>query len=368
MKTTPDGGCLKGQPEGQVRGRGATANPGSRFNATCTEPMDDGWGPGDGEAPALRTTVEVDASRTIVSHNQSPDLPFEQSVNPYRGCEHGCIYCYARPGHAWLGLSPGLDFESRLFAKPDAPRLLARELSRPAYRCRALALGTFTDPYQPVERRWRITRGILELLWSCRHPVSLVTKSALVERDLDLLAPMARENLVQVQLSVTTLDRALARSLEPRAAAPQRRLGALRRLSEAGIPCGVLVAPVIPRLTDHELEAILEAAAGAGARWADYVLLRLPGEVAGLFEAWLEARHPLKARAVMQAVRAARGGQVDDPRFGHRMRGEGEYARLLARRFELACRRLGLGRECPPLDTRRFRPPSIAGDRQLSLF
>ena len=349
---------------GPRKGRGACSNPAGRFEPWTVEPADDGW-PGDEPTPAPRTTVAIDRARTVIARNDSPDVPFDRSINPYRGCEHGCIYCYARPSHARLGLSPGLDFETRLYAKPDAPRLLHDELARPGYRCAPIALGANTDPYQPVERRLRITRGILEVLAECRHPVMVTTKSAAVERDLDLLADMARQGLAEVAISVSTLDHALARRLEPRATAPARRIEAIRRLSAAGVPVRVLCAPVIPALNDHELERVLEAAAGAGARSAAYVLLRLPGEVRGLFEEWLAAHYPDRARRVVGALRAARGGRLSDARFGRRMTGEGGYARLLARRFALAARRCGLDRELPPLDTTRFRPP---GPFQPSLF
>ncbi|NIV75391.1 MAG: PA0069 family radical SAM protein, partial [Gammaproteobacteria bacterium] len=289
--------------------------------------------------------------------NRSPDVPFDQSINPYRGCEHGCIYCYARPTHAYLGLSPGLDFETRLFAKPEAARLLKKELARPGYRCRPLAMGTNTDPYQPVEKRWRITREVLEVLSDCHHPVSLVTKSSLIERDLDLLADLAARGLVEAYVSITTLDRRIARGMEPRAAAPQRRLRTLRTLSEAGVPTGALVAPVIPGLTDVELDAVLQESAEAGAQRAAYILLRLPLEVKELFQQWLEVHHPLKAKAVMSRVRETRGGRENDARFDHRMRGRGEYAAVIRKRFELACRRLGLNQSEIALDATRFQPP-----------
>ncbi|MEW6613151.1 MAG: PA0069 family radical SAM protein [Pseudomonadota bacterium] len=349
------------------KGRGAGSNPDGRYESRTRAALDDGWGSLDAEAPPLRTTVAMDAARTVITYNRSPDIPFDRSINPYRGCEHGCVYCFARPTHAYLGLSPGLDFESRLFAKPDAAALLAGELRRPGYRCQPIAMGTNTDPYQPVEQRWRITRQLLELLAACRHPVSIVTKSALIERDLDLLAPMAADGLAEVFISVTTLDRALARRLEPRAAAPQRRLDTLRALSAAGIPTGVLVAPVIPALTDAELEAILQACAEAGARSAAYVLLRLPLEVKALFREWLQMHAPLKAGHVMQLLREARGGRDNDPRFGERMRGNGAYADMLRQRFRLACRRLGLNRTAIELDTGQFRPPP-RDDGQMELF
>ncbi len=357
---------------GRTRGRGATGQPSARFEPLHREPVDDGW-VGDDEPPTpLRTEVTVERPRTVLSWNQSPDVPFELSLNPYRGCEHGCSYCFARPAHAYVGLSPGLDFESRLFAKVGAADCLRRELARPGHRVTPVALGINTDAYQPVEREWRITRELLEILAEARHPVSIVTKSALVERDLDLLAPMAEQGLVQVALSVTTLDRSLSRRLEPRAAAPQRRLETMRRLSAAGVPVSMLVAPLIPVLTDGELETLLVAGAEAGARSADYVLLRLPREVAGLFEDWLRAWTPLKADHVLQRLREAHGGRLYDSTFGHRMRGAGPYADLLAQRFRLARRRAGLGGRLAELDITRFRAPAPPDDRetsgQLALF
>ncbi len=356
-----------------LRGRGATFNPANRFRSETREASDDGWTAAtdatadadttapndllDGDLPPLKTTVSVQHARTIISRNDSPDVPFTQSINPYQGCEHGCVYCYARPSHAYLDLSPGLDFETRLFAKPDAAALLRQELARPGYRCDPIALGTNTDPYQPIEREWRITRQILEVLAEHDHPFTIVTKSALVERDLDLIAPMAAKNMARVFVSITTLDRDTARTLEPRAAAPPRRLQAIRALADAGVPVGVLVAPVIPQLNDRDLEAILEAAAAHGASAAGWILLRLPREVAPLFRDWLQAHHPLRAEHVMNLLRDMRGGRDNDPRFGARMRGEGAVAQLIERRFDLACRRLGLERDRAPLDTTSFRPP-----------
>ena len=352
------------------KGRGAVSNASGRFEAMDREAVDDGWGSLDEEPLALRTTLTVDASRSVISRNQSPDVPFEQSINPYRGCEHGCIYCFARPTHAWLGLSPGLDFESRLFYKPDAAHLLRRELARPGYQPKAITLGANTDPYQPVERRLGITRGIIEVLAACDHAVGIVTKSALVERDIDLLAPMAARGLASVCVSITTLDRTLARRMEPRAAAPERRLRSVRMLADAGIPVTVLVAPVIPVLNDPEIEHILETVARAGAVCAGYVLLRLPLEIAGLFHEWLHAHYPLKAEHVMARVRDTRGGRDYDARFGTRMRGEGVYADLIAARFKRACNRLALARR-PVLDETAFRPPAMPaadGGRQMQLL
>jgi DNA repair photolyase len=352
----------------QRKGRGAATNIDGRFEPYRHEAEDDGWGGLDETASPVPTTVGVDSARTVISRNDSPDIPFDQSINPYRGCEHGCIYCYARPTHTYLGLSPGLDFETRLFAKPNAAALLKNELRAPGYTPSAIALGTNTDPYQPIEQRRRITRAILEVLAECEHPVSIVTKSARIERDLDLLAPMAAKNLVQVYLSVTTLKRDLARRLEPRASAPERRLEAMRALSAANVPVGVMVAPVIPVLTDSEVEAILAAAHAAGASSAGYVLLRLPHEVKELFKEWLALHAPLAAEHVMARVRETRAGKENDPCFGTRMRGQGIYAEMIRNRFQLACRRLELGfRDRLDLDVSRFRPPVAAGD-QLSMF
>jgi len=347
------------------RGRGAVSNPACRYDSTRTVGLDDGWREPEVDTP--RTSVTVDFSRSIIARNRSPDVPFDQSINPYRGCEHGCIYCFARPSHAHLGLSPGLDFETRLVAKPDAAKLLRKELAKPGYRCSPIALGSNTDPYQPVERRWQVTRQVLEVLLECNHPVSIVTKSALVERDLDLLVQLAQQDLVQVFVSVTTLDAELARTMEPRAASPRRRLKTLRTLAEAGVPCGVLAAPMIPGLNDAELDAILEVAQRAGARRADYILLRLPLEVRDLFSEWLETHYPLKATAVMNRVRETRGGRDYDPSFNQRMRGQGKYAALLQWRFELASRRLGLNRGRLALDSTRFVPPQ-EHSAQLKLF
>lgn len=323
----------------------------------------------DEESGSPATEVRPDASRSIISRNRSPDVPFDRSINPYRGCEHGCIYCFARPTHAYLGLSPGLDFETRLLAKPEAAALLRRELARPGYRCAPMALGTNTDPYQPVERTWRITRQVLEVLAECAHPVSIVTKSALVERDLDILAPLAERRLAQVFVSLTTLDRDLSRRMEPRAAAPERRLRTIERLCAAGVPTGVLLAPLIPALNDAEVENLLRAARRAGALSAGYVVLRLPLEVGPLFEDWLVRHYPLRAGRVLGQIRAMRGGRDYDPRFGTRMRGQGPWADLLAKRFEVAGRRLGFAPTLPALDTTAFRAPAPEGDgHQLALF
>ena len=352
------------------RGRGATFNPKVRFETTDLDPFDDGWGSlaqARADDPPPRTEVMPDSSRSVIVRNTSPDIPFDRSINPYRGCEHGCVYCYARPTHAYLGLSPGLDFETKLTAKFDAAALLERELARPGYECQPIALGTNTDPYQPAERRLRITRDVLEVLARCRHPVTIVTKSAAVARDLDLLAPRAREDLARVAISVTTLDGELARRLEPRAAAPHRRLQAIRQLSEAGVPTAVMVAPIIPALTDQELERILQAAAAAGASSAGYVLLRLPHEVKELFEDWLGAHAPGRAAHVLSLVRQCRGGRLYDASFGRRMRGEGPYAQLIERRFAAAKRRFGLAGRTRPLRTDLFTPPDRDA-RQLRLL
>lgn len=348
------------------RGRGAGFNPANRHAAWEREEVDDGWPPDGEPAPPLVTQLTPDASRSIISWNRSPDVPFDRSVNPYRGCEHGCIYCYARPSHAWLGLSPGLEFESRLFFKPDAPALLRRELSKPGYRAAPLALSGDTDAYQPSERRLGLTRGLLEVLVEFRHPVLIVTKSALIERDLDLLQALAEADLVRVSLSLTTLDPALARQLEPRASAPARRLAALARLSQAGVPVGVMTAPVIPALTDQDLEALLGQAKDAGAAWASYVLLRLPLEVEALFRDWLARYCPQRAERVLSLLRDSHAGQLYDPRFGARMAGDGPVAQLIAQRFRLAQRRLGFGVWSAP-DSGQFRVPR-SGPEQLSLW
>jgi DNA repair photolyase len=350
------------------KGRGSATNTDGRFEPYRHEAIDDGWGALDEPVERIATTVEVDTARTVIARNDSPDIPFDQSINPYRGCEHGCIYCYARPSHAYLGLSPGLDFETRLFAKRDAAERLKAELRAPGYRVSPIALGVNTDAYQPTERRLRVTRSILEVLAACDHPVTLITKSALIERDIDLLAPMAKKNLVRAFVSVTTLKRELARRLEPRASAPQRRLEALKALSDAGIPAGVMVAPVIPVLTDSEMETILQAAREVGVQSARYVLLRLPHEVKHLFKEWLVTHAPMAAEHVMSRVREARGGKENDPNFGSRMVGDGAYAEMIKKRFRLACRRLGLNeRERADLNTTLFRPPTAAGD-QLPLL
>ncbi len=350
-----------------ARGRGATSNASGRFEPLISESFDDGWTGEDAAAPPLRTTVTAEKARAIITHNDSPDVGFERSINPYRGCEHGCIYCYARPAHAYMGLSPGLDFESRLFFKPNAARLLERELGRPSYECGVIHIGGNTDPYQPVERRLRITRQVLEVLSRFRHPLSIITKSALIERDLDILGPMGKAGLARAAVSVTTLDRELARAMEPRAATPDKRLAAVRSLADAGVPTVVMFAPVIPGLNDHELEAVLKRAGEAGAVSAAYVALRLPLEIKDLFYQWLAANRPDRAARVISLIRQMRGGREYDSQWGKRMKGEGPIAELIAQRFKIARRRFGLDRTLAPLTASQFRVPPAAGD-QLELF
>ena len=348
-------------------GRAARSNAAGRFEPYVAETVDDGW-PGDGDAPPiLRTLVSEERPRKVITRNTSPDISFDRSINPYRGCEHGCIYCFARPSHAYLGFSPGLDFETRLIARPEAPELLARELSAGSYRPAVIALGTNTDPYQPIEGRYRIMRGILEVLHAHRHPVAIVTKGTLIERDADILGEMGRMGLARVGISVTTLDPAVSRAMEPRVPHPERRLQTIRTLADAGCPVRVMVAPVVPALTDHELEAILEAASKAGASAATWIMLRLPREVAPLFREWLEAEFPDRAARVMGRVRALHGGRDYDPEWGQRMTGSGIFADLVAQRFAVATARLGLDRKEPPLRSDLFRVPPRAGD-QLSLL
>jgi DNA repair photolyase len=346
-----------------IHGRGARSNASSRYDQMKYVGFDDGWTREDEAPPSLRTEVIRDTSRTIIARNNSPDISFDRSINPYRGCEHGCIYCFARPTHAYLGLSPGLDFESKLLFKPDAARLLEAELRKPAYRPQVMAIGTNTDPYQPIEREYSIMRSILEVLWEFKHPVGIVTKSALIARDIDILAPMAKEGLVKVALSVTTLDRKLARMMEPRAATPSRRIETIRALSSAGIPTGVMFAPAIPALNDEEMESVLAAAAEAGAISAGYVLLRLPLEIKDLFREWLEAHVPDKAKHVMSLIRSMRGGKDYDSNWHTRQTGKGPYAQLMAQRFQIATRRLGLNKIRAPLDVTKFRRPPAPGDQ-----
>ena len=358
--------------------RGALSQIQGRFEKAARSPFDDGWADEEQIVETFNTTVTEERARSILTRNESPDIPFEQSINAYRGCEHGCIYCYARPSHAYLELSPGLDFETRLFAKTNALELLRQELSKRSYRVSPIAFGTNTDCYQPIERRYGLMRGLLKLLADCDHPLTIVTKSALIERDIDLLAPMAKKNLVKAFVSVTTLDHKLARTLEPRAASPSRRVDAIRALAGAGIPVGVMVAPLIPALTDKTLEAVLEAGAAAGATMAGWILLRLPNEVRPLFKEWLAAHQPERAGHVISIIRQTRGGRENDPNFGSRMTGTGNFVELIRQRFDVACRRLGLNREASHmasrggLDCTRFRPPQRAAQRndgdQMTLF
>lgn len=348
------------------RGRGAALNTEGRFEPVSRTIEDDGWHSLE-DLPPFKTEVQIEKPRSVITRNDSPDLNFDRSVNPYRGCEHGCIYCFARPSHAYVGLSAGLDFETKLFAKPDAARLLERELAKPGYKVKPLALGTNTDPYQPIEKEWRITRQIIEVLKAADHPVMIVTKSALVTRDIDLLAPMAEKGLVRVALSVTTLDRKLARAMEPRCSTPPKRLEAIRALSDAGIPTSILMSPIIPALNDHEIERVLDSGKAAGAAEASYVLLRLPLEVSPLFRDWLLRHYPDRYRHVMSLVRSMRGGKDYDAEFGKRMKGTGPYAWQIGRRFDLAAKRLELNTTRRTLNSDLFTPPLGAGV-QLALF
>jgi DNA repair photolyase len=351
---------------GRRRGRGAASNASGRYESESRVVFDDGWKSLE-ELPPFKTFVQEERARKVITRNDSPDLGFDRSINPYRGCEHGCIYCYARPTHAFQGLSPGLDFETKLFVKPDAPELLARELASPGYQPKMIALGTNTDPYQPIERKWRVTRRILEVLRDANHPVGIVTKSVLVTRDIDILAEMAAKNLAKVALSVTTLDHRLARAMEPRASTPAKRLEAIRALTNAGIPSAVMVAPIIPAINDSEIERILDAAADAGATEAGYVMLRLPLEIKDLFREWLNEHFPNKFNHVISLVRDLHGGKDYDATFGKRQTGSGPYAWSIGRRFELACRRLELNRRRLRLATSLFKPPTRKGN-QLDLF
>jgi DNA repair photolyase len=347
------------------RGRGAGINPTGRFEAETRHVYDDGWETIE-DLPPFKTEVQIEKPRTIITRNDSPDISFDRSINPYRGCEHGCVYCFARPTHTYMGLSAGLDFEAKLFAKPDAAKMLDKELSKPGYTAKSIAIGTNTDPYQPVEKKWRIMRDILQVLEAHQHPVGIVTKSALVMRDQDILARMAEKGLAKVALSITTLDGKLARTMEPRASTPTRRLQALRSLSDAGIPVSVMVAPVIPGLNDHEIERILDSAYAMGALEAGYVLLRLPLEVSPIFKDWLLRNYPDRYRHVLSLVRSMRGGKDYDAEWGKRMRGEGPYAWQIGRRFEIAAKRLGIN-----VNKRRLRTDLFAatpGTEQLSLF
>ena len=351
----------------KIKGRGSASKPDARYLSYTRHEIDDGWQLTEEENKPV-TTVTIEKPKTIIARNKSPDIPFEQSINPYRGCEHGCIYCYARPSHAYFDLSPGLDFETKLFAKPDAVALLEKELAASNYQCSPIALGTNTDPYQPIERKYKITRQIIELLNKQQHPLTIVTKSNLVERDIDLLANMAEQNLVQVFISITTLDNDLMRNMEPRTSAPQRRLQTLTRLTEAGIPAGVMFAPVIPVINDSEMETVLEKAAQAGASNAGYVLIRLPYEIKDLFKEWLETHYPLKASHVMNRIMDSRGGKQNDPEFHSRLVGIGIYADLIKGRFKKACKQFQLNtEENITLDTHRFIKPVVSGQQQ-SLF
>lgn len=351
----------------QVRGRGARSNASGRYEAQVREAFDDGWTAEDAEPAQLRTTLSAEKARKIITSNDSPDVGFSKSINPYRGCEHGCIYCYARPAHAYMGLSPGLDFESQLFFKPEAAKLLEKELSSPRYRPEFIHIGGNTDPYQPIERTTRLTRSVLEVLERFGHPFTIITKSALILRDLDILGAMGRRNLCRVAISVTSMDRKLARSMEPRAATPERRIGAIKALASAGVPVTVMFAPAIPGLNDHELEAVLERAAEAGASGAGYVALRLPLEIKDLFEEWLATDYPDRAARVMSLVRQMRGGAAYDSEWGKRMTGEGPIAQLMSHRFRAAKRRLGLDARFGELDLSQFKVPPRAGD-QRDLF
>ena len=350
-----------------LKGRGARSNETSRFESFRSEAFEDGWTEEDEAARSLTTSIQPMKSKTIIARNDSPDIGFNASINPYRGCEHGCIYCYARPAHAYLGLSPGLDFESKLFFKPEAGRLLDRELSKPGYKPQVIHIGGDTDPYQPQEKTLRVTRAVLETLARFNHPFTIITKSALITRDLDILGAMGRLGLARAAVSVTTLDRKLARSMEPRAATPERRLDAIAQLAAAGVPVTVMFAPAIPSLNDHEMEAVLERAAEAGATSAGYVALRLPLEIKDLFQQWLATDHPDRAKRVMSLVRQMRGGAANSSEWGQRMTGEGPVAEVMNQRFQMARRRLGLDVPSQQMDLGAFRVPAKAGD-QLTLF
>ena len=350
----------------EARGRASKSNCAGRFETHERDVFDDGWEISEAIVQ-LRTEVSVERPRRVITRNTSPDISFDRSINPYRGCEHGCIYCFARPTHAFLGLSPGLDFESRLIARPDAPEVLERELRAKSYRPAVIAIGTNTDPYQPIEREYRIMRRILEVLRDYRHPVAVVTKGALIERDIDILGQMGRDGLARVGVSITTLDSEVSRRMEPRVPSPVRRMKTIERLAQAGCPVHVMVSPVVPALTDHEMEAILKQAAEAGAIAASWIMLRLPREVSPLFREWAEEHFPDRARRIMGRVRDLHGGQEYDADWGKRMTGEGPFADLIAHRFAIQTRRLGLAKSLPPLRTDLFRPPPRNGD-QLSLF
>ncbi len=351
----------------KLKGRGTYTRPKPRYLAHQREAFDDGWYPADAEATAVRTTVTPEYPKTIISSNTSPDIPFDKSINPYRGCEHGCVYCYARPAHAYMDLSPGIDFESRLFVKHNAAELLKEALAKRSYRCSVIAMGANTDPYQPIERQYRVTREIIAVLLACRHPLTIVTKSWLIERDLDLLKPMAEMNLLHVFVSVTSLDHDLTRRLEPRATAPKRRLQTIANLHAAGVPVGVLFAPVIPFINDAEMEQVLRQARAAGAQTADYIMLRLPHEVKQLFREWLQAHAPDKLKRIFTILRDIRNGRENDPRFHSRHTGEGHIAHLIQQRFMLAKRKCGYMAAPALLSTDLFTPPCLPG-QQRSLF
>ena len=353
--------------DAKIKARGALSNDVSRFDAYTREVFDDGWHVPDDDVPPLKTEVRTEQAKSLINYVASPDLPFDRSINPYRGCEHGCVYCFARPTHAYLGLSPGLDFETKLIARTNAVEVLRRELAKPSYKVAPIAIGTNTDPYQPLEKTYRIMRGCLELLQETQHPVAIVTKGSLIERDLDILADMARKGLMRVGVSVTTLDADLSRRLEPRAPKPKRRLAMIERLSAAGVPVRVMASPLIPSLTDPELEAILAAGKSAGARSASYIMLRLPREVSPLVREWLAEHAPDRAKRVMARVRDMHGGQDYDARWNHRMRGEGAYADIIAHRFAVAVKRLGLKTKSPAMRSDMFRAP-VLPNAQLSLF
>jgi DNA repair photolyase len=366
MPSAPAGEISAAVDRDRCRGRGTASNASGRFEPLARVAFDDGW-QGLEQLPPFKTTVTIDATRKIITHNDSPDLSFDRSINPYRGCEHGCVYCFARPTHAYLGLSPGLDFESKLFMKPNAPELLERELSAPDYSPKTIAIGTNTDPYQPIERRYQIMRRILEVLDRAGHPVGIVTKSALVLRDLDILTRMAKRDLVKVAISVTTLDPKLARMMEPRASTPPRRLGTLRELVKAGVPASALVAPIIPAINDAEIERILEAIAETGVRHAGYVLLRLPLELKDLFREWLIENFPDRYRHVINLIRETRGGKDYDSTWGKRQTGSGPIAWMIGRRFEVACERLGFNLTSVKTTIEHFKPPRPSAE-QLDLF
>ena len=350
----------------RIRGRAAGVNPSGRFEISSRHMFDDGWQTLD-ELPPFKTEVTAENPRTIIARNESPDLPFDRSINPYRGCEHGCVYCFARPTHAYMGLSAGIDFESKLFAKPNAAKLLRKELASPNYEVKSMAMGTNTDPYQPIEKQWRVTREILEVLEETNHPVGIVTKSSLINRDIDILSRLAAKGLARVAISVTTLDRKLSRAMEPRAATPALRLDTIRQLSEAGIPTSVMVAPIVPALSDHEMERILDAAHANGAKDAGYILLRLPHEVSELFKEWLLRHYPDRYTHVLSLMRSMRGGKDYQAEWGTRMRGVGPYAWQLGRRFDMATKKIGLGTMRMSLRTDQFKPPVLEGT-QLNLF